>query len=278
MKKLFTLVLLALTNLSAFGQMYSQAKIESLITSDSLLKKVTSFYDTSTKKDLHYQMGWNRSRSSITLVNSELKIAGVPNLDSAYVETNFIYLNANDILNIEHRISNSSGSAYLRIAYIDSVSNIIYTAPIIYSNASVTTNSTVPSTGKFKIRLYFVKNSNSNNSGQYFNVSKFKLTRLIPLAVKENTKKQINNIIPNVGIYPVPVTDETIIIYNNIDGDEKITVKVTSINGQLIYSENYNVNDNFNTLEFKNELLTSGLYIIQIWSNNELKKQSTINK
>lgn len=100
----------------------------------------------------------------------------------------------------------------------------------------------------------------------------------VPLSVKDNKKKLINSIVPNVGIYPLPVTDETIIKYDNVSGDNNVTVKVISINGQTIYSENYNVVDNINTLELKNELLISGLYVVQIWCNGELKNQSTINK
>lgn len=100
----------------------------------------------------------------------------------------------------------------------------------------------------------------------------------VPLAVKENTRKVVADVVPAVGIYPVPVNANTTITYDNFDGDDYVTVKVISYTGKVAYVENYEVGSNINILEFKNELLDSGLYIIQIWSDGYLRNQSTISK
>lgn len=99
-----------------------------------------------------------------------------------------------------------------------------------------------------------------------------------PYIVSVNEINTVQNTNESLFIYPNPASDYTKVQFALTEGKHTVTVSIMDITGKIISSENTTVNANTNAVEVEinTQYLKSGIYIIQIKSDNFVKSGKLI--
>jgi hypothetical protein len=153
----------------------------------------STFYNSNSSKDLHYHQGWTRDTSGMQIVNSEMEIS-IFNNSTYALNTGFLTLSPGDIIYIDHRITNSSSNADLKISYVDDLGNEFLAKTINYGSANtqtLTDTVNVSKFGSYKIKLSYTK-ENGNNS-QRFIIQDFSILNPVPLPIRSPENRGISS-------------------------------------------------------------------------------------
>ncbi|HOZ29732.1 MAG TPA: T9SS type A sorting domain-containing protein [Bacteroidales bacterium] len=144
------------------------------------------------------------------------------------------------------------GSSVLAVWELIDDQNISVFIPVTYSLNDVAT------LGIYILNLYI-------NCGNFKSIS-FYSSQII---VTEGDLSSIaeNKFYTMISLYPNPVIDE-LNIELNTENSDNITLEIYNYNGQIVYSENNNLNSGSNTIRMNASQFSAGMYFVKISGNN----------
>lgn len=201
-----------------------------------------TFYDSnSTTDDLHYDYGWTRSSSNVTLQSNGMVLEPVTSNVPESFTTGTYNLSGSDSIKFSHRITNTGGSGAktLVIKLIDIMTNGVTVIDTIhYVNASqqnfATKTLNISQVGLYRIQFEFL-NSNIVGSSPQVIVNTFfssSTPMLLSLFVDNfNAALQGNNVIVNWEMFSEVIVKSYELEYAvNDDKFERIGVVISNAN------------------------------------------------